>query len=315
MKDVENWPLPEMIKDRSRDGLKITTAHYQIYTTLIDPLILRQVPVFMESAFQSYCEIIGSSPTPEKKLVVYLFRGRTQWEQFSGVWTKNLAPIYLKIKAGAYYLNGACVAYHIGRKANFAVLAHEGWHQFTDELFVMRLPAWLDEGIATNFEAFKWESGRVVFDARTNGPRLMGLSRTLARNELIPLTDLLSLDAGRVLSHTSSVPDETQADPRVVAYYSQVYALTRFLREYKYGRYLYHFQTMVNDARLGNWPLEPADCDEATQRQRSPTRRWNAKVGRFVFERYIASDPGEIETAYRAYCRKILATVRFKKSL
>ena len=314
VKEVETWPLPEIIADRSRDGLKITTIHYQICTTLSDPLILRQVPVFMESAFQSYCEIIGTSLTPEKKLAVYLFGDRQQWEQFSSFWTQNLAPIYLKIKSGAYYLNGACVAYHIGRKSNFSVLAHEGWHQFSDELFELRLPAWLDEGIATNCEAFDWKNGRVIFDARTNGARLMGLSHTLARDNFIPLSDLLSLDAGRVLSHISTTTDDAKTDPRIVAYYAQIYALTRFLREAGYGRYLYHFQTMVNDARLGQWRLEPQDRDEATQREHNPSRRWNAKVGRQIFETYIASNLLDIEPAYRAFCRKILANVRFQKS-
>ena len=58
VRSVDIWTLPEVIRDRDRDGLTITPHHYQIHTSVRDPLILRQVPVFIESAFRSYSELV-----------------------------------------------------------------------------------------------------------------------------------------------------------------------------------------------------------------------------------------------------------------
>ncbi|MBN2130645.1 MAG: hypothetical protein JW741_14175, partial [Sedimentisphaerales bacterium] len=35
-------------------GLKLTTSHYEIYTTFLEPLMLRTVPGFIESAYWGY---------------------------------------------------------------------------------------------------------------------------------------------------------------------------------------------------------------------------------------------------------------------
>lgn len=315
VRSVERWTLPDVIRERDRDGLSITTQHYQIHTSVRDPLILRQVPVFLESAFRSYSALIGKSPQPKNTLLIYFFQTRSQWEDFTKHWTGELAPAYLKNPAGAYYFKNACVAYHLTRRSNFSILAHEGWHQFADELFQFRLPAWLDESIATNFEAYTWQNGRVEFDPRYNGSRLYALAQTLAQGRLISLSDLLVLDAGRILSHTQFDPADAKVDPRITAYYAQLYALARFLREANYGRYLLSFRTMLTDAGYGRWPLDDASRAEALQRDRNPTRLWNAQVGQLIFQTYIARDPREIEPAYQAFCRKIVANLQFEKKL
>lgn len=315
VQSVDIWTLPEMIRERDRDGLSLTTQHYQIHTSVRDPLILRQVPVFLESAFRSYCDLVGKSLQPKKLLRVYFFQTRSQWEDFTRHWTGELASGYLKNPAGAYYFKNACVAYHLTRRSNFSILAHEGWHQFSDELFRYRLPAWLDESIATNFEAYRWQNGRVEFNPKYNGSRLYALAQTLGRGRLISLSDLLVLDAGRVLSHTQFDPSDSKVDPRIAAYYAQLYALARFLREANYGRHLSSFRSMLADGGYGRWPLDDACRAEALQRDRNPTRLWNAQVGQLIFQTYIARDPHEIEPAYQAFCRKIVSNVRFKKKL
>lgn len=312
---VETWTLPQKIRKGYPDGLTITTQHYQIHTTVQDSLILRQVPVFLESAFRSYKEIVGKAPQQKNLLVVFFFQTRSQWEDFTRLWTGTLAPAYLKNPAGAYYFKNACVAYHITRRSNFSILAHEGWHQFSDELFQFRLPAWLDEGIATNFEAYKWKNGRVEFHPKYNGSRIHALAQTLAQGQMISLADLLVLDAGRILSHTQLDPTNPKVDSRITAYYAQLYALARFLREANYGRYLPAFRSMLSDAGYGRWPLNKASRAEALQRDRNPTRLWNAKVGRLIFQTYISHNLNEIEPAYRAFCRKIVSNVQFEKKL
>ncbi len=48
LKAVEVW------NNEYGPGLKLTTAHYQIFTTLMDPLLLSLSPEFIESAYKDY---------------------------------------------------------------------------------------------------------------------------------------------------------------------------------------------------------------------------------------------------------------------
>jgi len=313
VKSTVPWELPEFIKDRTGCHLKIATNHYEIHTTLSDPLILRKVPVFLETAFLSYADVIGRTIDVPKKLQVYFFETRSQWEDFTRYWTGPLAEAYLKIQSGAYYANGACVTYSIARQANFSILAHEGWHQFSEELFKYRLPAWLDEGLATNFEAYQDKDGRVEFNPHYNGSRLFALRQAIANGSMFTISDLLALDAGQVVSRSAHNATDSQSDPKVSAYYAQLYALVRFLREDNYGQRLSDFQTMLNDAYLGRWPIDPDLQAEAVQRDHNPTRHWNGIVGRIIFGEYITATPIEIEGQYVNFCQKVQSSLRFKK--
>ncbi|MBN2374851.1 MAG: hypothetical protein JXD22_00520 [Sedimentisphaerales bacterium] len=309
---VESWQVPDYLSDEVVEGLEITTNHYQIFTTHQDPLIMSLVPPFLESAFKSYAKLLGCPVATEKKLLVYLFDNREQWEAFTRQWVPEQSEIYLKITAGAYYVKGACVVYRISRTADFSVLAHEGWHQFVDELFRFRLPAWLDESLATNFEAFVRENGRIRFEPRRNGSRLFALKKAVAGGQLLSLGELLVLDAGRVVSHTPELSGEGSS--LIATYYAQLYALGRFLQEEKYGRHVLKFQKMLNGAQMGRWPLSEADAAEAVQRLRNPSRDWNGRVGPLVFDYYISPSRREIEAAYRSYCYRIAAQARIMKS-
>jgi len=315
VKSVELWQTPSMIQQASGASLKIVTGHYEIYTTLTDRLILRQVPVFLESAFGSYCQVIDKPVKTDKLMKVYFFDTRQQWEDFTGVWAGQQGQNYLKIRSGAYYLRGACVAYRLSRKVNFSVLAHEGWHQFCDEMFRFRLPAWLDEGLATNFEANQWQKGKFKFDPRRNGSRLWSLRQTIASGKMFSISELLRLDAGRIISHSTYNNDNKKIDPKVAAYYAQIYALVRFLREYNYCQHLLDFQKMLGDSYSALWPLSQGQKDQAIQREHNPTRRWNSQVGPLIFTTYIAPMPAEIEAEYHAFCLKIISDVKFKKGL
>ncbi|MBN2212357.1 MAG: hypothetical protein JW709_13245 [Sedimentisphaerales bacterium] len=306
---ITAWPLPDYM---TGEGLTIETAHYRIHTTAEDILILRQLSFFLESAFNAYQEI-GVDAGPGDLLVVYFFQDRQQWEVFTRRWTGRQAGEYLNIKAGAYYYHGACVAYHLGRGANLAVLAHEGWHQFSDACFTYRLPAWLDEGLATSFEGFRWEDGRVDFDVRLNAGRLMALQQCLAEDKWYRLEDLLRLDAGRVVSHAAGQAQLQGASQTVGSYYAQLYALARFLREDAFGRRRAAFERMLVDGREGRWPLEGELREEAMARDTAPSRRWNAQVGPMLFEYYFQQTPGQMEAEYRRFCAGVLKSVRFQR--
>ncbi len=297
VKKVEPW------SDEHLPGITISTRHYDIHTTLLDPLMLKQVPAFMESAYREYQKQLPKPIETQTRLTVYLFGTRGQWEDFTKKFTGRHAKQYLKIRKGAYYLNGSCVAYNIGRKATFSVLAHEGWHQFNSRHFAYRLPSWLDEGIATLFEIFRYENGRFYFEPQRNGGRLGGLKKTILGNHMIPLKKFISLNPGYVISDTDSV----------IAFYSQAYALARFLREDDYGRRLGNYHNLLLAGLNGTWPLEPQLRRIAADRNIPLTVRFNAFVSSKLFSQYIGEDIEQSEREYIAFCKKAVYRVRISQ--
>src|SRR4030042_123163 len=121
LESVEVW------QNEYGPGLKLTTAHYEILTTLLEPLMLTQVPGFMESAYRGYNDQLPEPIETTTKFTVYLFAERKQWEDFTRTFAGPQAPLYCKIKSGGYYLNDACVAYNISRELTFSLLGHERW--------------------------------------------------------------------------------------------------------------------------------------------------------------------------------------------
>jgi hypothetical protein len=298
MKSVEVW------ENEFGPGLKLTTAHYEIFTTLLEPLMLSQAPGFMESAYRGYNDQLSEPIETTTKFTIYLFAERKQWEEFTNTFTGPQAPLYCKIKSGAYYLNDACVAYNIGRETTFSVLGHEGWHQFNKKHFKFRLPSWLDEGIAMLFETSRFEKGLFYFDSVQNMGRLGSLKVTLTKNRMIPLKELIAMNPGEAL---------TTGDDTVMAFYGQSYALVRFLREENYGKRLGNYHKLLEDGVKGKWPLEEGGRRIAEDRNIPQTVWWNRAIGTKLFERYIGDDFDQIEKEYLAFCNKIVYHVHFKK--
>ena len=284
-------------------GITIYTNHYKIHTTLMEPLMLRQLPGFIEAAHDSYQHQLPNPIKTRTILTVYLFATRQQWEQFTNEFAAPNGRAYMKIKRGAYYLNGSCVAYNIGRAASFSVIAHEGWHQFTSKHFTYRLPSWLDEGIATLFEASKYDGGKFHFYPDRNGGRLGSLRKTLIEGNMIPLEKLITLNPGQIVSDTNAV----------IAFYGQSYALVRFLREDGYGKRLKKFHGMMTGALRGTWPLPEQLRKTASDRNIPMTNRWNRFISPKLFEMYLEQTPEELEAEYTAFCKKIVYHVRLKK--
>jgi hypothetical protein len=298
LKSVEVW------QNTYGPGLKLTTAHYEIFTTLLEPLMLSQTPGFMESAYRGYNSQLPEPISTTTKFTIYLFAERKQWEDFTKIFTGPRAPMYLKIKAGAYYLNGACVAYNIGRERTFSVLGHEGWHQFNKKHFKFRLPSWLDEGVAMLFEASRYDQGLFYFESGKNMYRLGALKKTLIKDKIIPLKELIATNPGEVLA-----TDETEA---ITAFYGQSYALVRFLREEGYGKRLANYHHLLLGGLRGDWPLGKASKRIAADRNIPLTARWNRAVSPLLFKQYISNDFDQIEEEYLAFCRKIVYHVHFK---
>jgi len=299
MKSVEVW------ENEYGPGLKLTTAHYEIFTTLLEPLILSQVPGFVESAYRGYNDQLLKPIETATKCTIYLFEKRQQWEDFTKVWTGPQAPLYCKIKSGAYYLNGSCVAYNIGRERTFSAIGHEGWHQFNSRHFKYRLPSWIDEGIAMLFETSRYEQGLFYFEPVRNMGRLGSLKIAIMKDQTIPLKELIAMNPGEAL---------VTGDDAIMAFYSQSYALVRFLREEGVGKRLGDYHRLLEDGLEGKWPLEEVGKRMAADRNIPMTVRWNRAIGTKLFEYYIGEDFGQIEKEYQAFCRKIVYHVHLLPS-
>jgi hypothetical protein len=294
VKKVENW------ENEYGQGVTITTKNYIIHTTLLDPLMLRQVPAFMESAHRAYQQQLPELIQTRTKFTVYLFGDREQWEQFTKEFTGRQWALYQQIQKGAYCLNGTCVAYNIGRRTTFSVLAHEGWHQFNSKHFAYRLPSWLDEGIAMMFEVSRYEKGSFTFHPEQNLGRLGPLRKAMLSKKTIPLKDIIVLNPGQVVSDTDAIS----------AFYAQSYALVRFLREEGYGKRLKKFHNLMLGALRGNWPLDPRLRRIAADRNIPITADFNRFVSTKLFAMYIEEDMDAIEREYQAFCQKITYRVR-----
>jgi hypothetical protein len=291
MRSVEVW------NNRYGSGLKLASAHYEIYTTLLEPSILGSICGFMESAYRAYNSQLPEFVEIKSKFTIYLFANRHQWENFTKNFACDQSEMFCKIKAGAYYHKDTCVVYDIGTERTFSALAHEGWHQFNGRCFKFRLPSWLDEGVAMLFETHASNNGQFYFQPSENLYRLDGLRKTLTNDKMIPLTELIEMNPGDVLA-----TDQTKA---VMAYYSQSYALVRFLQEGGYGRWRGMYRRLLLDGLTGHWQLDDANKRIALDRNIPKTVLWNRIVGRGLFEDYISDDFKQIEKEYLAFCRQI----------
>jgi hypothetical protein len=291
LESIDTW------KNIYGPGLKLTTPHYEIYSTLMDRYILSRIPAFMESSYKVYNSQIPEPVGTISRLTVYLFADRTQWEHFTWSFTGDQAQIFYKIKAGAYYHNGACIAYDIGPERTLSALGHEGWHQFSSRHFRYRLPSWLDEGVAMLFETFTYKDGTIIFEPAKNTYRIDALRKTLEAGSMIPLKELTAINPGQVLSDT----DTTE----VSGFYSQSYALVRFLRESDHGQRREIYDQLLADGFLGKWTLDDVSREIAMDRNLPKTILWNHIVGTQLFEQYIHEDFDQVEQEYLDFCRKI----------
>jgi hypothetical protein len=280
-------------------GLKLTTSHYEIFTTLLEPTLLARISGFIESAYKAYNLQLPEPVETRNRFTIYLFGDRRQWEDFTNNFAGEQAEIFRRIKAGAYCHNGVCVAYDIGSERTFSVLAHEGWHQFSDRHFKFRLPSWLDEGVAMLFEVEMAEDGTFSFDPAKNAYRLDALKKTMSKGKMLPLRDLISTTPGDVLA-----TDQTEA---VMGFYSQSYALIRFLREADGGKRLNDYYRLLADGLRGNWPLDDASKRIAADRNIPRSILWNQYVSLVLFRQYIGEDFEPVEKEYQVFCRQIVA--------
>jgi len=270
-------------------GLRLQTAHYDIHTTARDGLTLEYLPAFLESAFAGYQALLPLPEPPSRRLPVYLFESRAQWAAFTRQLVPHLAPLYLRIQQGGYMDpgSGAVVAWDLGRDHTLALLGHEGLHQYLSAFFSSPVPAWLNEGLATQWESFDLRGRRPRFTPRENYLRRNSLREAVAREEAwIPLRELVSMNAGDAVLRAGQIKR---------SFYAQVWVLVLFLREGAPGPWRDGFRDLLADVAADRLrtTLHAYRTVDAEARGISD--------GEAAFRRYITDDLDAADRACKAF--------------
>lgn len=289
-----------------RQGEAIRTANYRIWTTELDPVINRRLPIFLEEAIAHYRTALGPLPAPEDRLDTFILANRHQWELLTRQLMGEGADLYLRIPRGGFAWGGRSVLYDIGAQGTMAIAAHEGWHQYTQRTFKEGLPIWLEEGIAAFMEGHRWGgppaaggtgaavSGAMpVFLGWANPERYDQLRADAAAGNLMTLRKLLEATPQEMLESGSN---------GALTYYAQVWALVHFLREGAGGTYRPALERLVADAAAGRLHRTLATTLEPNAaRAAARTRR-----GTGVFEAYFTADLDRAERQYAEFIQRIV---------
>ena len=281
-------------------GHVIDTLHYRLYTTLVSRLERQRLGRLLEADYRQFLQFVPRA-MPALPMVGFVFANRAQWADFSYRTTGVNAQIYMDIVAGGYTQDGVFATYRFSDAGMLSVVAHEAWHQFAFLALRNRLPAWLDEGMATQYEAFTWRKvdGIAVpqFKPWFNRPRWLALRLAVrgGLKTLWTLRQLISTQAGAVV---------TQPQSRVNAYYGQIWSLGLFL---EHSRYRVGLLRLLAAAKAGTLTEALVNSDLTAQDVASADIRWNSIAGPIYFRRYISSHIAAMQKKYLRFIQELTA--------
>ena len=243
---VEPWSFGDF------EGELVTTSTHRLHLTLSEGRLRDEIPKFMETAAEHYRGMLFDEdddaarlPTTPERMDVFLFGERNEWEGWTRWRLGRDAGLYLKIERGGYTIEGESVLFDIGRYDTLCLLAHEGWHQYTQSLFKHPLPSWLEEGLATYAEGhrFRRSDAQPVFMPWRNLERFGQLRQARSRGRLIPIEKIMD-----------NQPQAFVADGErsLLTYYAQVWILMHYLVEGRDGKYRDGLVRLVRDAADGH---------------------------------------------------------------
>lgn len=288
----------------NRPGERIVSDHYSIRTTLRNGDLRKFIPTFMEKAMSHYRSALCELPQVDRELETFIFGNRDEWVAFTQARLGAEADAYLGLGRGGYTSKATAILYDIGPTDTLTILAHEGWHQFSQALLREELPVWLEEGIATYMEGYRINpaTGEPVFSAWRNFERFGELREAVRRDALIPLESLLEHPPQYFL---------TQGRDRLLVYYAQVWALTHFLHEGDGGRYRAGLSRLLADAvagRVGETLVSAAPSDDRRSVERAISRGSIRSVpGACIVRTYLGADPAALAAGYDAFVRQVVA--------
>lgn len=269
-------------------GKLIRTPSYRLFTTESDPELVAQTPAFLEAALDRYTSAFGPLPRPSLRLDTFLMADRDQWQRLTRQVMGPEAATYLRIDRGGFSSAGRALLWTIGRRDTLALIAHEGWHQFTQRTFRQELPAWLEEGVAVYMEGILTEGGAPQFLSWANVERFEQLRHAADRGSLLPLDRLLA-----------STPQDQIAGglEGTLTYYAQLWALIHFLDEGEGTRHRAGVAQALSDAAAGRL--------DSTAGARLTLKA--APTATDVFKAYFGPDLDAMDSEFRKFTATIVA--------
>jgi len=267
----------------------LESKHYHVYTTIKEDEVLDLLPQVMEGALSMYQEIAPGVAMSDRQMDCFIFRWRSEWDEYTQKYAGNDAKIYLQIRSGGYTIYDRYVAYYIGREGTFAVAAHEGWHQFAGRHFKGRMPPFLEEGLACMFETISWKDNLPRWNLSVNTQRAQTLRKAIDGKDTWALEKLISMHAGDIVG---------ESNDRIDAFYAQCWAFAKFLYEGENGKYRPAMQKWLAETAAGT----VYDPSKSHSRAIAP---WNRKAVRPMLEHYLGMELPEIDKAFNAYMKKV----------
>lgn len=290
VRSVEPWEFA------GNPGQTIRTDHYRLFTTATRPIIIQRLPGFLEASLSHYRTSLTTTPLPSPpvKLDTYVMHTRPQWARLTSALMRERAPLYLRIERGGFAAAGRGVYRDLGDlNDTFNLAAHEGWHQYTQLTFNDRLPPYLEEGIATYMEGFKWHPRRPdapIFRPWANMERFRALRAAAQAGRLLTLPELIATTPQELIQR-----DQDMA----LVWYAQVWALVHFLHEGDNNAHRKGFEELLRDAARGT-------LDRDAPRFRNLGNATNPRTGS-LFKRYLGASPAELDRSYQRFIARVTA--------
>ena len=249
------------------DGDLITTSTHRLHMTIPPGRLREELPLYMETALDHYRNMITGLadtplvlPPPPERLNIFLFADRDDWAEWTRQRLGRDARLYLSIERGGYTYDSESVLFDIGRFDTLCMLAHEGWHQYTQSFFPHPLPVWIEEGLATFAEGHRYRRSdqQPVFMPWRNLERFGQLRMSRSRGQLIPLDDLLNKPPQSFV---------VRGEQQLLTYYAQVWLLMHYLVEGHGGKYRDGLSQLVQDAAYGRVATRLYDASRTANRR------------------------------------------------
>jgi len=293
-----------------RAAKKYVSENYALHTTGNRSWMREYAVVFAERAISHYQTALADLPAPGRRLETFLFGERSDWQQKTRDLMGDHADLYLNLGRGGYSMHGTAVLFNIDFDDTFAILAHEGWHQYTQVTFKNPLPTWLEEGIATYMEGRRQLPGQPLqFRPLENRQRLEALERAWLNRGgavLFPMTELIDRSPQHFLKEDTT---------GLLTYYAQVWALVHFFVHGENGKYRAALRRVLEDAAEGRLLAAistSGNIPNHNERQRLAVSQFGPGILLAYFNRNYA---GEMQEEYTRFLERLVTDAAFRDAM
>ncbi len=212
-----------LLRAKWEEAVEVSTTHYDIRTNQGEDFA-QELAVLCEVAYEDYKAFYGGkepSMGPKERMTLWAFAG---YEDYRRHCVEHGSEAELQAAGFAVSNSTVVVGWNkTGDTAEFlATMAHEAAHLYYFRVAAASgAPSWYAEGMATQFEGFRWAGSKYVYD-RLSRSRLPFIRRAIEQNRLIPLDQLV---AGEALTLINS---DTE---KALVFYAECWALVYFLTQ------------------------------------------------------------------------------------